>query len=316
MSATLKIATRGSALALWQANWVRDRLMAGDPHLTVELVVLKTRGDKILDRALSEVGGKGLFVKEIEEALLDGRADVAVHSMKDLPADIPEGLVLGAVPEREDPRDALLVAPAHAARDVASLPKGARVGTSSLRRVCQLKAHRPDLDVVPLRGNVDTRVRKVDAGELDAIVLACAGLKRLGHAARITAALSTAESLPAIGQGALAIECRVDDPETLARLARLDDRTTAHAVAAERAFLKRLSGDCKTPLAAHATVDGARLRLEGLVGAPDGSTLLRHALEGTTADAAALGTALAEELLRRGADKLLSFTTNELVGGE
>ena len=313
---TVRIATRGSALALWQANWTRDRLLADDPHLAVELVVLKTRGDKILDRALSEVGGKGLFVKEIEEALLDGRAEVAVHSMKDLPAEIPVGLTLGAVPLREDPRDALLVAPSIAARDVASLPKGARVGTSSLRRVCQLKSRRPDLEVVPLRGNVDTRVRKVDAGELDAIVLACAGLKRLGHAARITAALSTAESLPAIGQGALAIECRVDDPETLARLAKLDDRTTAHAVAAERAFLRRLQGDCKTPLAAHATVDGDKLRIEGLVGAPDGSQLLRHALEGTTDDAAAVGHALAEELLRQGADRLLAFTTNELVGGE
>ncbi|HEX8953967.1 MAG TPA: hydroxymethylbilane synthase [Polyangia bacterium] len=313
---TLRIATRGSALALWQANWTRDRLMADDPHLAVELLVLKTRGDKILDRALSEVGGKGLFVKEIEEALLDGRAEVAVHSMKDLPAEIPVGLVLGAVPAREDARDALLVAPKLSARDVASLPQGARVGTSSLRRVCQLKARRPDLDVVPLRGNVDTRVRKVDAGELDAIVLACAGLKRLGHGARITAALSTAESLPAIGQGALAIECRVDDAETLARLAKLDDRTTAHAVAAERAFLRRLQGDCKTPLAAHAVVDGARLRIEGLVGAPDGSQLLRHALEGTTEDAAAVGDALAAELLRQGADRLLGFTTSELVGGE
>jgi hydroxymethylbilane synthase len=312
----IRIATRGSALALWQANWVRDRLMADDPALAVELLVLKTRGDKILDRALSEVGGKGLFVKEIEEALLDGRAEVAVHSMKDLSAEIPVGLMLGAVPEREDPRDALLVAPQHAAKDVASLPQGARVGTSSLRRVCQLKARRPDLDVVPLRGNVDTRVRKVDAGELDAIVLACAGLKRLGHGGRITAALSTAESLPAIGQGALAIECRVDDPETLARLGRLDHRVTAHAVAAERAFLARLQGDCKTPLAAHATVDGARLSIEGLVGAPDGSKLLRHRLEGTTEDAAAVGKALAEELLKMGADRLLTFTTTEIVGGE
>ncbi|MCA1665536.1 MAG: hydroxymethylbilane synthase [Myxococcales bacterium] len=316
MSALIRIATRGSALALWQANWVRDRLMADDPHLTVELLVLKTRGDKILDRALSEVGGKGLFVKEIEEALLDGRAEVAVHSMKDLPADIPVGLVLGAVPAREDARDALLVAPKLLARDVASLPHGARVGTSSLRRVCQLKARRPDVEIVPLRGNVDTRVRKVDAGELDAIVLACAGLKRLGHGARITAALSTGESLPAIGQGALAIECRGDDAETLARLARLDDRTTAHAVTAERAFLRRLQGDCKTPLAAHAVVDGARLTIEGLVGAPDGSKLLRHALEGTTEDAGTVGHALAEELLRQGADELLAFSTTELVGGE
>jgi hydroxymethylbilane synthase len=312
----IRIATRGSALALWQANWVRDRLMADDPALAVELLVLKTRGDKILDRALSEVGGKGLFVKEIEEALLDGRAEVAVHSMKDLPAEIPDGLMLGAVPVREDARDALLVAPAISSRDVASLPAGARVGTSSLRRVCQLKARRPDLEIVPLRGNVDTRVRKVDAGELDAIVLACAGLNRLGHGARITAALSTAESLPAIGQGALAIECRVDDPETLARLRELDDRTTAHAVTAERAFLKRLQGDCKTPLAAYATVDGARLRIEGLVGAPDGSKLVRHALEASTGDAESVGVALAEELLRQGADKLLAFTTTDLVGGE
>jgi hydroxymethylbilane synthase len=313
---TLRIATRGSALALWQANWVRDRLLADDPALTVELVVLKTRGDKILDRALSEVGGKGLFVKEIEEALLDGRAEVAVHSMKDLPAEIPVGLTLGAVPLREDARDALVVAPKHAARDVASLPPGARVGTSSLRRVCQLRARRPDLDVVPLRGNVDTRLRKVEAGELDAIILACAGLKRLGHGARITAALSTADSLPAIGQGALAIECRVDDPETLRRLARLDDRTTRRAVVAERAFLKRLSGDCKTPLAAHAIVDDGRLVVEGLVGAPDGSKLLRHRLEGSADDGDAVGTALAEELLEQGADMLLAFTTTEIVGGE
>jgi hydroxymethylbilane synthase len=312
----VRIATRGSALALWQANWVRDRLIADDPALAVELLVLKTRGDKILDRALSEVGGKGLFVKEIEEALLDGRAEVAVHSMKDLPAEIPVGLMFGAVPVREDARDALLVAPKLPARDVASLPEGARVGTSSLRRVCQLKARRPDLDVVPLRGNVDTRVRKVDAGELDAAVLACAGLNRLGYGARITAALSTAESLPAIGQGALAIECRVDDPQTLARLAKLDDRTTAHAVTAERAFLRRLQGDCKTPLAAHAIVDGARLTIEGLVGAPDGSKLLRRRLEGTTEDADAVGRALAEELLAQGAEGLLGFTTTEIVGGE
>ncbi|MDB4970607.1 MAG: porphobilinogen deaminase [Myxococcales bacterium] len=314
---TIRIATRGSALALWQANWVRSRLLADDPALAVELLVLKTRGDKIVDRALSEVGGKGLFVKEIEEALLDGRAEVAVHSMKDLPADIPDGLILGAVPVREDARDALIVAPVHGVRDVMSLPRGAHVGTSSLRRVCQLKARRPDLEITPLRGNVDTRLGKVEAGELDAIILACAGLNRLGHGARITAAMSTQESLPAIGQGALAIECRVDDPETLARLQRFDDRTTALAVIAERAFLKRLSGDCKTPLAAHATLDGGRLMLEGLVGAPDGSKLLRERLEGAAEDGAAIGHALAESLLNKGADRLLALaTTNEIVGGE
>jgi hydroxymethylbilane synthase len=307
MNNRVRIATRGSALALWQAHWVRNRLLADDPTLDVELLVLKTRGDKIQDRALSEVGGKGLFVKEIEEALLDGRADVAVHSMKDLPADIPEGLLLGAVPEREDARDALIVAPAHTARDLAGLPAQARVGTSSLRRLCQLKARRRDLDVIPLRGNVDTRLRKVDAGELDAIVLACAGLKRLGHADRITATLSTEESLPAIGQGALAIECRVDDPETRARLARFDHRPSHLAITAERAFLRRLSGDCKTPLAAYATVDGDRLALTGLVGATDGSQLLRHRLEGAAADGELIGRALGDELVARGADRLLAL---------
>jgi hydroxymethylbilane synthase len=304
---TLRIATRGSALALWQANWTRDRLMADDPALTVELVVLKTRGDKIQDRPLAEVGGKGLFVKEIEEALLDGRAEVAVHSMKDLPADIPDGLMLGAIPEREDPRDALVVAPAHAARDVASLPERARVGTSSLRRVCQLRARRPDLEIVALRGNVDTRVRKVDAGELDAIVLACAGLNRLGYGARITAPLSVDESLPAIGQGALAIECRVDDAETRARLQRLDHRATALAVTAERAFLRRLAGDCKTPLAAHGVLAGEQLTLRGLVGAPDGSELLRHQLVGAADDGESLGRRLGDELVARGADRLLAL---------
>lgn len=315
----IRIATRGSALALWQANWVRDRLRADDASLEIELVVLKTRGDKILDRALSEVGGKGLFVKEIEEALLDGRAEIAVHSMKDLSAEIPDALTLGAVPEREDARDALVVAPhleAAAARDVASLPPGARVGTSSLRRVCQLKARRRDLDVVPLRGNVDTRLRKVQAGELDAIVLACAGLKRLGHADRITAALTIAESLPAIGQGALAIECRADDAATRARLARLDHRATRQAVTAERALLQRLAGDCKTPLAAHARVDGAQLTLDGLVGAPDGSALLLRTRAGAADDGESIGRALAEDLLAAGADRLLASRTTKIVGGE
>jgi hydroxymethylbilane synthase len=302
---TITIATRGSALALWQANWTRDRLLADDPTLTVELLVLKTQGDKIQDRALSEVGGKGLFVKEIEEALLDGRAQVAVHSMKDLPADIPAGLMLGAVPEREDARDALIVAPHEPARDVAGLKLGARVGTSSLRRLSQLKSRRPDLDVIPLRGNVDTRVRKVQAGELDAIILACAGLKRLGYAAHITAALSPKESLPAIGQGALAIQCRLDDADTRARLARFDHRATHRAVVAERAFLKRLSGDCKTPLAAYAQLEGERLVLEGLVGAVDGSKLLRERIEGEVDDGETLGCQLAERLIRQGADKLL-----------
>jgi hydroxymethylbilane synthase len=314
---TLRIATRGSALALWQAEHVRDRLRADDPALTVELVVLKTRGDKILDRALSEVGGKGLFVKEIEEAVLDGRADLAVHSMKDLTAEVPPELVIGAIPEREDPRDALVVSPRLSARDLASLPARARVGTSSLRRVCQLRALRPDLEIVPLRGNVDTRVRKLDEGELDAIVLACAGLKRLGHAARITAALSVEDSLPAIGQGALAIECRAADDATRARLAALDHRPTALAVLAERGFLARLEGDCKTPLGAHATLAGGdRLQLDGLVGAVDGSAIVRGRLDGDAADGPAIGRALAEQLLARGADRILATNhAREPVGG-
>ena len=314
----MRIATRGSALALWQANWVRDRLMADDPELAVELLVLKTRGDKILDRALSEVGGKGLFVKEIEEALLDGRAEVAVHSMKDLPAEIPDGLVLGAVPVREDPRDALLVAPALAARDVAVAARsGARVGTSSLRRVCQLKARRPDLEIVPLRGNVDTRVRKVDAGELDAIVLACAGLKRLGHA--------RAHHRGAVDGGVAAGDRAGRARHRVPRRRRRDagaprasstiapPRTPSPPSAA-------FCGACRAtarrrwrrtpPSTARASI------IEGLVGAPDGSKLLRHTLEGTTADAADVGHALAEELLAQGADELLAFTTSELVGGE
>jgi hydroxymethylbilane synthase len=306
--ARVRIATRGSALALWQANHVRDRLQTNEPGLEVELVVLKTRGDKILDRALSEVGGKGLFVKEIEDALLDGRAEVAVHSMKDLPAEVPAGLVIAAIPEREDPRDALIVAPAvvaTGARDVASLPRGARVGTSSLRRMCQLRTRRPDLDVIALRGNVDTRLKKVEAGELDAIILACAGIKRLGRGEAITAVLSVEESLPAIGQGALAIECRADDADTRRRLAALHDLTTARAVNAERGFLARLEGDCKTPLAAHGTLDGGRLTLEGLVGAPDGSRIVRGRMDGTADAGAALGRALAEELLAKGAGELL-----------
>jgi hydroxymethylbilane synthase len=296
----VRIATRGSQLALWQAHHVRDRLRALEPDLAVELLVLKTRGDKILDRALSEVGGKGLFVKEIEEALLDGRADVAVHSMKDLPAELASGLELAAVPEREDPRDALVVRPGLSAKSVSDLPVGARVGTSSLRRVCQLRALRPDLELVPLRGNVDTRLGKLDARELDAAVLACAGLKRLGHAGRIACALPLTESLPAIGQGALAIECRADDEHIRRCLQPLDHPATATPVAAERAFLSRLSGSCQTPMAAHARLDGTALHLEGLVADPRGTLVLKESGRGPAADPAALGRSVAERLLVRG----------------
>jgi hydroxymethylbilane synthase len=308
MSVKIRIATRGSKLALWQAHHVRD-LLSREAGVMVELLVLSTVGDRVVDRPLSEMGGKGLFVKEIEAALLDGRADVAVHSMKDLPADIPDGLVLAAVPPREDPRDALVVRPGIAATTIAALPSGARVGTSSLRRVCQLKAQRPDLEVAPLRGNVDTRLNRVAAGELDAIVLAVAGLRRLGFVERITRVLDVAESLPAIGQGALAIETRAGDEAVRERVARFDDPATAITVAAERAFLGRLDGSCRTPLAAHATLDGARIHLDGLVGRPDGTTILRDQLSGEASAATALGRELAERLLARGADRILAGMT-------
>jgi len=314
---TVRIATRGSKLALWQAEHVRARLQANEPGLAVELVVLKTIGDKVLDRPLAEVGGKGLFVKEIEEALLDGRADVAVHSMKDLPAALAPGLALAAVPEREDPRDALLVRPGLAA-SLASLPRGAPVGTSSLRRACLLKAARPDLAVTMLRGNVDTRLRKLDEGQLDAIVLAVAGLRRLGFADRIGAVLGPPEWLPAIGQGALAIEARADDAATRARLAPMAHRPTERATAAERAFLARLDGSCRTPMAAHGTFldGGERLRVEGLVGRDDGTGILRDAIDGSPQEAEGLGTALAERLIARGADAILRECVSRVpVGG-
>ena len=299
----LRIATRGSALALWQAEHVRARLQALEPGLSVELVVLKTRGDKIVDRPLSEVGGKGLFVKEIEEALLDGRAEIAVHSLKDLTAGIPAELWLGAFPEREDPRDALLLAPSLRSRQPAvdsirTLPQHARVGTSSLRRVCQLKAARPDLSIFALRGNVDTRLGKVDAAEFDAIVLACAGLRRLGYGARIDVSLSVEESLPAVGQGALALECRADDAHARSLLLGLDHRPTRLCIEAERGFLAELDGDCKTPLGAYATLDGDTLHIEGLLGEPDGSRVIRQALAGPASDGPTLGRKLAAQLLR------------------
>ncbi len=301
----IRIATRGSRLALWQANHVRTWLLEQDPALVVELLVLSTAGDRTLDRPLAELGGKGLFVKEIEEALLDRRAEIAVHSMKDLPAQLPDSLTLAAVPERADPRDALLVRPGLSIDRIADLPSRARVGTSSLRRVCQLRAVRPDLDVIPLRGNVDSRLEKLARGEFDAIVLASAGLHRLGFSQRITRILDVAESLPAIGQGALAIETRADDSATRTRLAPLHHSPTAIATTAERAFLARLDGSCRTPMAAHATLDGARLKLAGLVGRPDGTQLLQSQLEGDNRDAAALGTQLAEALLARGAEEIL-----------
>jgi len=265
-------ATRRSMLALAQCRAFVARLKESSPGLDAQELLVVTSGDRIQDRPLAEIGGKGLFVKEIEEALLERRADFAVHSIKDVPATLPEGLVIACVPLREDPRD-VLVAPRH--RTLAALPQGARVGTSSLRRLVALKAARPDLQFVPLRGNVDTRLRKVEAGECDAIVLARAGLVRLGLEARATEILETDVSLPAVGQGALGIECRGDDAPTRALLALLHDPITATCVAAERGVLLAVGGDCKTPLGAHAEQVGDALRLRAFVAVPDGSSLRR-----------------------------------------
>jgi hydroxymethylbilane synthase len=298
----LVIATRGSALALWQAEHVRARLGAVS-GLPVELLTLKTQGDIILDVPLSEVGGKALFVKEIEQALLERKADVAVHSMKDVPAELAPGLMLAAISTRETPWDALV----SRAGTLAELPAGARVGTSSLRRQCQLLARRPDLQIGMLRGNVPTRIRKLDEGAFDAVVLAAAGLIRLGHGDRITELLPPEVSLPAVAQGVLGIETRADDDEVAGwcRQAMHDERE-AHRIAAERAFLARMGGSCQTPLAAHATLDGDRLALDALCGTPDGTTILRTRAEGGLAEAAALGVRAADELLARGADAIVA----------
>ncbi|HTT71925.1 MAG TPA: hydroxymethylbilane synthase [Anaeromyxobacteraceae bacterium] len=298
----IRIATRRSPLARWQANHVADLLRAREPALEVRLHELVTRGDKILDVALARVGGKGLFVKEIEDALLAGHAEVAVHSMKDLPAVLAEGLLVAAVPPREDPRDALC-APRH--RTLAALPRGARVGTSSLRRAAQLKALRPDLQVEMVRGNVETRLRKASEG-LDAVVLAYAGLRRLGLAEHATQVFRPEEMLPAVAQGALALEARASDEETLARLSPLDHRETRDRVEAERGLLRRLEGGCQVPVAAHATVEAGRVTLRALVASLDGRRVVRGERSGPTAEARALGEALAEELLGRGAAEILT----------
>ena len=298
----LRIATRKSPLALWQAEYVRDRLIAAHPGLEVELVRMTTQGDKILDSPLAKVGGKGLFVKELEEGLLNGRADLAVHSMKDVPVELPEGLHLPVICEREDPRDAL-VSQHYAALD--DLPQGARVGTSSLRRQCQLTTLRPDLEILSLRGNVNTRLAKLDAGDFDAIILAAAGLLRLGFGNRITAYLDTSISLPAIGQGAVGIECRRDDPDVNQVIAALNHPPTQVRVSAERAMNHRLEGGCQVPIAGHAVLEGDALMLRGLVGYPDGSQVVRGEIRGDAAEATTLGVALADDLLARGAGAIL-----------
>ncbi|HZJ52924.1 MAG TPA: hydroxymethylbilane synthase [Myxococcaceae bacterium] len=297
----LRIATRKSPLALWQAHHVAGQLRARSPGIEVTLVELSTEGDRMLDGPLSRIGGKGLFVKEIEAALLDGRADLAVHSLKDVTSSFPPGLVLAAVPEREDPRDAW-VSPG--GLRFADIPRGGRVGTSSLRRACQLRALRPDLEVVSLRGNVGTRLRKTEEQGLSGSILALAGLRRLGLEQRVTELLPPEVMLPAVGQGALALEC-AEGSAHRPLLASLEHRPTRVPIDAERAFLEKLEGGCTVPLAAHAILEGDQLWVRGLVGAPDGSEVVRAELRGPAARARALGKELAEELLRRGARALL-----------
>jgi hydroxymethylbilane synthase len=299
----IRIATRKSPLALWQAEHVRDRLLALHPGLQVELLKMSTQGDRILDSPLAKIGGKGLFVKELEQGLLEGRADLAVHSMKDVPAELPDGLCLGAILEREDPRDAFVSAQYPGVDD---LPEGARVGTSSLRRQCQLRARRPDLQILDLRGNVGTRLGKLDAGDYDAIVLACAGLKRLGLSERITHALTPEEMLPAIAQGVIGIECRADDTRVRGLIEPLNHAATAQRTAAERAMNATLAGGCQAPVAGYSLLNAGVLELRGLVGQPDGSQVIRGDVRGPAEQAEALGKQLADDLLARGADTILA----------
>ena len=301
-SLPIRIATRQSRLALWQAEHVAAKLRAAHAALEVVLVPMTTQGDRILDRTLAQVGGKGLFIKELEIAISEGRADIAVHSMKDVPSELPEGMTLAAMLTRADPRDAFLSL-RHASFDV--LPHGARVGTSSLRRQCQIKALRPDLEVLALRGNVDTRLRKLQDGEYDAIVLAAAGLTRLGLADRITHLIDTQRSLPAVGQGIVGIECRSDDARSLELVSTLNDVNALQCCEAERAFALRLEGSCQSPIAGFAEIEGERLKLRGLVGAADGQTIYRGSIEGPVSQRHALGTSLAERLLAEGAGALL-----------
>ena len=299
----VRIATRKSPLAMWQAEFVQAELEAAHPNLTVELLPMSTRGDKILDTPLAKVGGKGLFVKELEEALLDGRADIAVHSMKDVPMEFPQGLELGVICEREDPRDAFV---SNNFASLAVLPKGAVVGTSSLRRQCQLRASRPDLEILDLRGNVNTRLAKLDAGQYDAIILACAGLIRLGFEDRISESMSVEQSLPAGGQGAVGIELRENDERLSQYLSVLHHADSAACVTAERAMNKHLEGGCQVPIAVHAILADGILSLSGLVGAVDGSKILRATISGAVIDADALGIALAEDVLAQGAGEILA----------
>lgn len=297
----LRIATRRSALALWQAEFVAAELRAAHPHLSVNLVPMTTRGDQLLDRPLAEIGGKGLFLKELEQAMAEGRADIAVHSMKDVPNELPDGFVIAAVLERHDPRDALVGPFA----SVEALPEAAHVGTSSLRRQSQLLHHRPDLQISSLRGNVNTRLARLDSGDFDAIVLAAAGLDRLQMTDRIATRLDPLVCLPAVAQGAIAIECLAGAAQIESLLQALHDPVTGTCVTAERAFSAALAGSCQVPLAAHALIDDGGLRLDAMVASIDGKSLLRQHLAGSGEQPVALGESLAGKLLEQGAGAIL-----------
>lgn len=312
MLKSLKIGTRGSQLALWQANWVKAELEKRHAGIEISLIVIKTIGDKILDVPLAQVGGKGLFVKELEEAMLRGDIDLAVHSMKDVPTEFPDGLGIHCITEREDPRDALI------SRGIPfrDLPRGARIGTSALRRQAQLLALRPDLEMVVIRGNVETRLRKLDSENLDAVILAAAGLKRLGFAERVTEYLPVELSLPAIGQGALGIECRLDDAEVREAIGFLNHRDTSLAVRAERALLWRCEGGCQVPIAAHGRVHDGILKLTGFIASVDGVRSVRGSVSGGAEQCETLGIELAERLLRDGGREILEEVYRREFSGE
>ena len=307
----LRIATRKSPLALWQANHVRDALLVRHPELDVELLTMTTQGDKILDTPLAKVGGKGLFVKELETGMLEGRADLAVHSMKDVPVEFPQGLCLAAVLPREDPRDVLI---SNTCSSIDELPQGARLGTSSLRRQSQLRARRPDLQILDLRGNVNTRLSKLDNGEYDAIMLAAAGVKRMGWEARITEFLPPEQFLPAIGQGAIGIEIRDEDARLHELVAELNDAQTAIRISAERALNEALQGGCQVPIAGYSEISHGVILLRALVGRPDGTELVQGVISGKPEDAEELGRVLAEDLLSRGAKQILDEVYGEAPG--
>jgi hydroxymethylbilane synthase len=310
MTPRLIIGSRGSRLALWQAEQAKARLIDLNPSLEIQIEVIKTTGDVKPD-PLSVIGGKGVFTKELEDALLDKRIDIAVHSLKDLPTILPEQLAISAICEREDPRDALVMRGGQRVSSLRELAVGAVVGTSSQRRLAQLKALRDDLVVKDLRGNVDTRVRKLDEGQYDALILASAGLIRLGLENRISAPIATVEILPAVGQGAIAIETRADDDAAVTATSKLNHRETELACRAERAFLRGLGGGCQFPIAGHAVVDGQTLQLEGLVAHPSGSQILRGVLSGAPEDGDLIGATLAARLIEKGADSLLSARSND-----